>query len=278
MNKVFLLPMVLGVVLMISFQNCSQSGFESASELTTGTTTQDKADQQFDVGSRIRNVNELGLGGAIACPMVMCAAPPDNCHYEQDATTDVFSGKDRRCNTSCGRLVCGSPGKRICPMIRCAAPPEGCKYAEKTSKEDPNACPECGVIVCKELPPRLPPIEEVPPIDEIPPIDEPVSCPLYKCIAPPEGCHVAAITKKDENGCNIGCGAVVCPKDDTTEINPTNVLPFKRLKDPIICPMYMCAAPPVSVNGQRCEYSGSPAVDKDGCAIGCGILACAEDK
>lgn len=272
MKKAYLLPMVLGFVLLISFQNCSQSGFQSASELASVAATQDKAEQQFDVGTRVRNVSELGLGGAIACPMVMCAAPPVNCHYEQDAETNVFDNKDRRCSASCGRLVCDSPGKRICPMIRCAAPSEGCKYAEKTAKGDPNACPSCGDIVCKEVPPRLPPIKEVPPIDE------PVSCPLYKCIAPPEGCHHAAITKKDENGCNIGCGAVVCPRDDATEINPTNVLPIKRPKDPIICPMYMCAAPPVSVNGQSCEYSGSPAVDKDGCAIGCGIVACAEDK
>ncbi len=265
MKQVYILPMILGVVLVLSYQNCSQTAFKSVSEQPLEKANTANTEQQLDVGARVPNSSDLG-SQAIVCPMIMCAAPPENCHYEQDATTDVFTGKDRRCSASCCRLVCDSPEKTICPMIRCEAPAEGCRYADKTEKGDPNACPSCGEIVCGEVPPKVDP-----------PVEDPVSCPLYKCVAPPEGCHLAAITKKDENGCNIGCGDVVCPGDGT-EVNPTNVIPIKKHKEPIICPMYMCAAPPVSIKGQSCEYTGVPAVDKDGCAIGCGIVACPVDK
>ncbi len=266
MKQAYFLPLILGVVLLISYQNCSKTAFQSTVDSQSEITDTSKNEQPLDVGTRVPNTGKLGEN-AIVCPMIMCAAPPENCHYEQDITTDVSTQRDHRCSSSCGRLVCDSEEKEICPMIKCQAPPEGCKYADKTEKGDPNTCPSCGNIVC----------EQAPPSEEVPPIKEPISCPLYKCVAPPEGCHLAAITKKDENGCNIGCGEVVCP-GDATEINPTNIIPIKKPKEPIICPMYMCAAPPNSIKDQSCEYSGSPAVDKDGCPIGCGIVACFEDK
>jgi hypothetical protein len=269
MKQVYLLPMLLGFVLLVSFQNCSQSNFESAGDSASQATLADKT-EQFDIGSRVRDIQELGA--PIACPMVMCAAPPENCHYEQDSDQKVFGDRrDRRCGASCGRLVCNEKPE-ICPAIRCQAPPEGCRYVENSEKKDSRGCNiSCGDIVCEDRPPKLPPIIEPP---EVP--SEPIICPMYMCAAPPDGCHLAANNKKDENGCNIGCGDVVCPLSDATEINPTNVLPIKREK-PIICPMYMCAAPP-SIQGQRCEYSGIPGVDKNGCAIGCGVVACADEK
>ena len=239
------------------------------------------------VGTRIGGIKQPIEERVIECPMVMCAAPPENCHYEQDVETNLIRDNgdtDRlgqRCSGSCGRLVCDSPRKRICPMFKCAAPGEGCRHAERTAKGDPNACPSCGEIICDAVADPIPPVTTKPPVT-LPPVEpnEPVVCPLYKCVAPPEGCHVSAIIKKDENGWNIGCGQVVCPRDEVVEINPTNVLPIKRrVKPPVICPMYMCAAPPL-ITGNHCEYSGVPAVDKDGCAIGCGIVACgsAEEK
>ena len=280
MKQVYLLPMLLGFVLLVSFQNCSQSSLLSASDLALQEAAVDKA-TQFDIGTRVRDVNELGVGEGIACPMIMCAAPPVNCHYEQDAETHALLGgnngdhRDRRCGSSCGRLVCDKPGGIICPAIHCQAPAEGCRYSNSSEKKDVHGCNvTCGTIVCEERPPKLPPITE-PPV-ELPPNDGIKVCPLYKCVAPAQGCHLKDNNKKDENGCNIGCGEIVCSGDDATEINPINVLPIVKRKKPIICPLYTCAAPS-SIKGRNCEYSGVPAVDKDGCQIGCGIVACEQE-
>ncbi len=265
MKKIYLALPILVVALVVSFQNCSKSNFESGGDLSQSSSLESST-KTDSIGARVLVAEELRA--PIQCPMIMCAAPPDNCHYEQDVKTDQTDNGDRSqrfCGGGCGRLVCDKPDIKICPAIMCAAPPIGCHYAAKTSAGEANKCAtSCGELICKGGGPV-----ELPPVDP----NEPVSCPLYKCQAPPEGCHLDGINKKDENGCNIGCGNVVCPGGDATEINPTNVIPIKPVK-PVICPMYMCAAPPQIV-GKRCEYSSGPqALDKDGCPIGCGIVSC----
>lgn len=259
MKKLYLLSAIAGLVLLVTFQNCSQKNFEAGSEVSSSVSITDKTLQLAVPGSRISDVQEQSSDGPIQCPMVMCANPPANCHYEADVTTNNVKDANH-CSTGCGRLVCDVE-KKICPAIRCQAPEVGCHYAETNAKKDEVDCNVgCGEIICP-----------YPPIKDPPPLEPPVVCPLYKCVAPPEGCHLASITKKDENGCNIGCGEVVCPADD---LNP--ILPIKRIK-PVICPMYMCVAPP-QIEGQQCEYaSGSQSVDKDGCQVGCGIVSCEDN-
>ncbi len=264
MKKIYLVLPILLVALVISFQNCSKSNFESGEDVLQSSNLESSSKTE-SLGARVLAAEELRA--PIQCPMTMCEAPPENCHYEQDVKTDLSKTEDHSqppCSGGCGRLVCDKPDIKICPSIMCAAPPVGCHYDAKTSVGEASKCAtSCGELVCNGDPVDLPPVDP----------NEPVSCPLYKCQAPPEGCHLDDVNKKDENGCNIGCGDVVCPGGDATEINPTNVLPIKPIK-PIICPMYMCSAPPQIV-GQHCEYSAGPqAKDKDGCPIGCGIVSC----
>ncbi len=106
------------------------------------------------------------------CPLIACAAPPDNCHYE-GAT---FNGE---CIDSCGRLVC-DPVECLVPD--CAAPPEGCSYV---NPEIVDGCPvNCGSMVCE------------------------VTCIMPMCAAPPDGCRYTGGEIVD--GCPNSCGNLVC--------------------------------------------------------------------
>lgn len=53
---------------------------------------------------------ELDQNVAIACPAIMCAAPPSGCHYQPDPNP---TRDENGCALSCGVLACGSGGPDI---------------------------------------------------------------------------------------------------------------------------------------------------------------------
>ena len=72
-------------------------------------------------------------------------------------------------------------------------------------------------------------------------------CLMPACAAPPEGCRYG-IPPKDERGCRIGCGELIC--------------------DDVPCPLIKCAPPP-----EGCVYSKVREDIGDGCPS-CGVLVC----
>jgi hypothetical protein len=257
-------------LLVVSYQNCSGQ-FQ----------VQQIAEQAIESTFSAEEALKIRRGDLIACPMIACAAPPENCSYEQEPIKQLMGQRDR-CPTSCGKLVCKGP--KICPMLACAAPPEGCELVPNNQKDADGCSNSCGDVVCKGdrkgdgqvLPPIItPPRPEpicprysmpfnlgrfcrveivvneagcnMPKVicDPKPPV---IDCPLYPAVMPPEGCR--HVYEKDRKGCEIR--KTVC---DATE------------EAPIACPMIKCAAPPAG-----CYYKGS-GPDENGCQT-CGVLVC----
>ena len=270
------------------FQNCGNKNLTTGAEL-------------YSVENSSLSIDEAktSLSSNRICPAIMCAAPPQGCHYEPENSTDL----PNRCPNSCGKLVCEKPPV-VCPMIACAAPPQGCRYNNKPPQNSDGCLAGCGDIICDERP--------------ILPIEPPVSCPQIKCAMPPENCEYAGNPPVDRNGCTIGCGDLVCkpitqdPLPPTPipshtcqrvppagcyfkphEVQCTNqgcsismepcgtlvcikppdpVLPIRPLK-PIACPMidYVCPLP-----SPECRYDNQKQIDSRGCPVGCGNLICEE--
>ena len=275
MKNVFYCLVAIG--LLVFYQNCSNSAY------TDGGLTADNA-----------NVLSVENRSPIICPQLMCAAPPENCRYDLDATTGSSS-----CPADCGKLICTGP--HVCPMLACAAPPPNCHYNGAPVKNADGCSIGCGEIVCDPEPtpePILVPKPEpcpmiacrLPPAnceyDKNPvlnsnhcpigcgnlickPLPEPLPpvCPQILCAAPKPGCYFTETSPRDSNGCETGCGQnLVCDPVISPPVPP----PIRKP----ICPMYACYLP---LDG-NCEFDGTPRLDSNGCNIGCGNLICTDNS
>lgn len=262
---------VLAGIVLISFQNCSQSEYASdlSSEVSRAT-----ASTTEELRTAVEDINS-GKAGRISpvirvCPMISCAAPPEGCRYVHDSIKETSKSA---CNSSCGRLVCDRqpPIDEILPIdevgdasennpigikqcqiaIRCAAPEPNCQLVNQ--EYDKNGCQvSCGQQVC----PRLPPIEE-PPISEI----APIQCPMIMC-AQEEGCAYAGQPTVDKNGCAMDCGQRVCDSRISR--------PIGKIK---ACPAIAIACLDV-MPGPGCHFDYSSAKDQNGCVVGCPSIVC----
>lgn len=193
-------------IALVAFQNCSEGQFETLSSSSTEeleTTVED-----INSGKVVRDSKFIRV-----CPMVMCAAPPENCRYVHDS--DENNIKKSFCSHGCGRLVCdrqppiieppiepiNPPGVTppvSCPMIACAHE-EGCKFAGSPTL-DKNECPiDCGQRVCDTRLVRKPPYKVCPAIA--------IACLDY---LPGPNCTLDHTKTRDENGCVIRCPTPVC--------------------------------------------------------------------
>lgn len=221
MKQSFFIAAISGLILMLSFQNCSQGNFESSSSSNTQASTNKAiSDEQIQ--------NFLARDRVEICPAIACAAPPENCHYEQDSSTN--GGIRSRCISSCGRLVCDRqppigvvPPKAsiICPMIACSAVPTGCKrVAAATTVRDTNGCDlNCGEIKCDEAStePVINPVDgnndqSDDSVQQIGIGTKPRICPMVMCAAPPEGCFYRPTSRLVGTNECPGCGELICKK------------------------------------------------------------------
>lgn len=245
----------MSTIAMLAFQNCSQTQYESSSEL-------EAAVSDINAGKPANENDFIRI-----CPMVMCAAPPLGCRYEQDASTNQNNQKSF-CSSSCGRLVCDRlpPIEELPPIdepiqcevaVRCQAPAEGCRM--EGVEFDRRGCQiGCGHQVC----PRLPPIEEQPVEPTFPiGVKPPVACPMIMC-AQEEGCRLAGQPTLDKNGCATDCGVQVCD----TRIRP----PVKK------CHAMGIACLDV-MPGPNCTVDDSKTTDENGCPVACPVYKCAEE-
>lgn len=127
------------------------------------------------------------------CPILNCAAPPQNCYYDsRNAGVDANG-----CAKGCGALVCDTISSKEfkCPALSCATPPENCTY-DNTGGRDSNGCKtSCGELKCKHVNPKA-----------VACLSEPV------CAEPPAGCFYTGTPAIDDKGCRTGCGSMVCKK------------------------------------------------------------------
>jgi hypothetical protein len=175
---------------------------------------------------------------------VRCVPPAEGCRYVQDPTFD-----EKGCQTSCGEISC-IPKPVVCPAIDCAPLEEnGCSYPNKTYDEKgclktcgPIHCPgpiACPMIGCLE-PEEKNCQQTTPPVFDQngciktcgvwtcgdtaegpanPPKPRPPGtsgkCPKIGFICPTKpGCYWDPRGGVNENGCQTGCGTLICREQE----------------------------------------------------------------
>lgn len=193
----------------VLFQNCSGQMFKTVDQVEFYQPPQSQ--NQDNSANQSSSSPPASSNPPMVCPAVICANPPPGCNYEIDESTKNNMGELVRCPSNCGKIVCNSRPK-VCPMISCSQPPSGCHYASAGIIKDANGCSVgCGQIVC----------DETSGIDQLNINGEIITpikikkigiCPLitYTCIIPAANCHYDTTTAIDSNGCQTGCGNMVC--------------------------------------------------------------------
>jgi hypothetical protein len=206
------------------------------------------------------------------CMMPACAAPPENCKYDEAPPLG-----DDGCPVGCGTLSCTPKQPESCPALNCAVLPQGCEYDGK-AKLDANGCyTGCGAIIC----------------DSVNPVD--FKCPNISCPVPPENCHYDNSGKLDNLGCKTSCGEIVCDgaKKDQCPASPKCSEPpagCYYVGEPatddngctigcggIACHKNLapgCAPPKCDPPPEDCRYDGAGTLDFNGCLSSCGNLVC----
>jgi hypothetical protein len=128
------------------------------------------------------------------CPILNCAAPPQNCYYDsRNAGVD-----EKGCARGCGVLVCDTINSKEfkCPALSCTNPPENCSYDDSAGRDSNGCKTSCGELKCKHVNPKA-----------VACLSEPV------CSEPPAGCFYAGTPAVDDKGCRTGCGSMACKKN-----------------------------------------------------------------
>lgn len=202
MKRNALLLSVIGLILTISFQNCSKGNFQASSE--SPTTQSEKI-----VVSDDQVQDWLDQKQAYICPAIRCAAPPEGYHYEEDNSVDSL------CPTSCGRLVPNKIGgirqhPIACPAILCSAVPEGCKrVAAANTTKDVNGCNlSCGEIVCEDKSGVDSPTDQLFGAQE----EARIRCPAIRCAPAPANCYYRQNSVREKRELCPTCGELICKK------------------------------------------------------------------